>query len=139
MRDSSFVNKQPYTQTIKMTAQFINIPIFAEYTIGLGGKWNLVPSLGLVINYLVSAQSTYTNTLTNEILISDKTNFKTMSVSGLGGLKLEYLAKEKWSIFLAANYTLFAGNLYKDSGVLKIAPSGFNTNMGLRYYFQGRM
>jgi hypothetical protein len=52
-------------------------------------------------------------------------------------MQLEYMANEKWSICLAARYSLFAGNLYKDAGVLKIAPSGLSTNVGLRYYFKG--
>ncbi len=125
--------------------QFLNIPVFAEYLFGLSPKWNLAPSIGVILNYLLNAQSTASASssqsipgvsLTNATSTNRTTDFKPLTASTLTGLRLEYILNEKWKIYLCPSYSFFIGDLVKEGNILKITPSAFNANLGITYFFR---
>ncbi len=131
----SLVNiSQSISHNSKFHYQFLNIPIHIEFILKLGKKFKLIPGIGAIFTYVLSAKSSWIDPKTNSIIYDDKKRYKSSFFSGVAGLKLEYGLAEKWGVYFSPTYTIGFRNIYKDNN-LKIRPASINLNVGARYYF----
>lgn len=136
-KDTSYTVKKNTPYKAQIGYQFISLPVFAEYSLPFKNtRFTLAPSIGVVVNFLLRTQSTWVDPETNAIVHNTKSDFNSLSISFATGLKLVYELNTKCRLYISPSYSFFLGNLYKDSTIMKIAPSNLNVNLGLRYYFK---
>ncbi|MBA3704542.1 MAG: hypothetical protein H0W84_01165 [Bacteroidetes bacterium] len=117
--------------------QFIKIPIMIGYCFSIKEKWNITPIVGVNINYLLSASSSWFDPETNQIVNYNKSNksFSSISIAGRIKLNIGMNITDKWSISIQPGYTRFLQSIYRKNNAIKLYPYSYDLNVGLRYKF----
>lgn len=117
--------------------QFLSIPIMVGYKFSIKDKLFIAPSIGVGIDYLLSASSSWVDTKTNQVVYYTKTNgsFSTLTVSGKINLDVGWNISNNWSLVLQPGYTRSLQSIYKKGDDLKLYPYSYDFNVGLRFKF----
>ncbi len=118
--------------------QFLSIPIMIGYRFTVKDKLFIAPSIGLGIDYLLSATSSWTDTKTKEIITYSKAggNFASVTLSGRVNVDIGYNLSPHWSILLQPGYTRSLQSIYKKEDELKLLPYSYDVNFAVRYKFK---
>lgn len=125
-------------QNVKNHYQFLSIPIMIGYRFTVKDKLFIAPSIGLGIDYLLSATSSWTDTRTKEIITYSKAggNFASVTLSGRVNVDIGYNLSPHWSILLQPGYTRSLQSIYKKEDELKLLPYSYDVNFAVRYKFK---
>lgn len=136
---STQTEKAIEAKSAKNKYQFIRIPLMFGYRIAIGEKWFVTPSLGVVINYLISATSVWLDPETKEYVYYNKKDnvFSETSIEGRIKLDLGMNITDKWSVGIQPAYTRSLQSIYRkeDKYQLKLKPYSYDFNIAVRYKF----
>lgn len=123
--------------TTSNTYQFLNIPIVFGYKFSIKEKWFISPSIGISINYLVAAKSSWVDPTTHQYVYYNKSDNKFSNISIAGRIKMDIgmNMNDKWSVLIQPAYTRFLQSIHKENETLKLQPYSYDINLGLRYTF----
>ena len=120
------VNTQSYN--------YINIPIQLTFNLPLYKPFGIEILGGFSNDFLLKNKFSGTNSQ-NTSLNSANSNFNFMSLSGLGGLRLNYEFGSQWQINLGSNYQQAISSGISKNSDLSFRPSMLGINYGMKYRF----
>lgn len=117
--------------------KFIRLPIMIGYCFTIKEKWTITPIVGVNINYLLSANSSWFDPKTKKTVSYTKADesFSSFSIAGRIKLDVGVNLSDKWSIHLQPGYTRFFQSIYLEGDSSKLYPYSYDLNVGLRYKF----
>ncbi|WP_118974153.1 autotransporter outer membrane beta-barrel domain-containing protein [Taibaiella koreensis] len=117
-----------------VTFHHIGIPVQVAYTLPLGNKLSLVPTLGVLATYNTGAtvQTWEGNNKSTYNLTGDAfgTQYNRISVWGTAALHLEYKLSDKVSLFGGPSASYMFGNMVKQGSIPYASVTQRNYNIG---------
>ena len=117
--------------------QYLSIPIMIGYRFNIKDKLFIAPSIGINIDYLLSASSSWVDTKTGKVVYYSKTDgsFSSITLSGKINLDVGWNITNKWSLVLQPGYTRSLQSIYKKDDQLKLYPYSYDFNLAVRFKF----
>ncbi len=113
---------------------YINIPIQLTFNLPLYKSFGIELLGGFSNDFLLKNKFSGTNSQPKS-LSSANSNFNFMSLSGLGGLRLNYELGSQWQINLGSNYQHAISSGISKNSDLSFRPSMLGINYGMKYRF----
>ncbi len=113
---------------------YINIPIQLTFNLPLYKSFGVEILGGFSNDFLLKNQFNGTNSQ-NTSLNSANSNFNFMSLSGLGGLRLNYEFGSQWQINFGSNFQHAINSGISKNSDLSFRPSMLGINYGMKYRF----
>jgi hypothetical protein len=112
----------------------LSLPLQLAYEIPLLNKLNLEITGG------VSADMFLQNTLQSEMtdvasLNARNSVFRTLGVSGLGGVRINYLLDEKWELIIGSAFQQALVSNFESGSSAQLRPQMLGINYGVNYHF----
>ena len=134
--DSEQVKMAAQEKRIKNTYQYLKIPLMVGYRFTINEKWFITPNAGVVVNYLISGNSTWFDEVQQQyVSYNAKTDYRSLVFAARAKIDIGFNIKEKWSILLQPGYTRFLQSIYRKEDKLKHLPYSYDVNVGIRYTF----
>lgn len=117
--------------------QFLRIPVMVGYCFTIKEKWFITPSVGININYLLNASSSWFDPAIRQYVSYKKSDnvFSSFSFAGRIKLDLGMNINDNWSFSIQPGYTRFLQSIYRKGDGKKLYPYSYDLNLGLRYTF----
>ena len=138
---ANYINYKPDNQTIISLSEintqsynYINIPIQLTFNLPLYKSFGMEVLGGFSNDFLLKNNFNGTNSQ-NASVNSSNSNFNFMSLSGLGGLRLNYQFGSQWQINVGSNYQHAINSGISKSSDLTFRPSMLGINYGMKYRF----
>jgi|GEM_PF-1731966 hypothetical protein len=121
-------------ETLKNSYEYLSLPLQLAYEIPLFNKLNLEITGG------VSADMFLQNTLQSEMtdvasLNARNSVFRTLGVSGLGGVRFNYLLDEKWELIIGSAFQQALVSNFESGSSAQLRPQMLGINYGVNYHF----
>lgn len=121
-------------EVLNNSYEYLSIPLQLAYEIPLHKKVNVEITGG------VSADMFLQNTLQSETtdvasLNSSNSAFRTVGISGLGGVRLNYLLDEKWELTVGSAFQQALVSNFESGTSAKLRPQMLGVNYGVNYHF----
>lgn len=117
--------------------QYFRIPVMFGYRFNLNDNWFITPSVGVIVNYLISGSSTWFDSESQEfITYSSRDKYRSVVLAGRAKLDIGLNINNKWSVFVQPGYTRFFQSIYRKDESFKHYPYSYDLNVGVRYTFQ---
>lgn len=113
---------------------YINIPIQLTFNLPLYKSFGIELLGGFSNDFLLNNKFSGTNSQPTS-LNSANSNFNFLSLSGLGGLRLNYELGSQWQINLGSNYQHAISSGISKNSDLSFRPSMLGINYGMKYRF----
>lgn len=118
----------------RQTYNYLNIPIQLTFNLPLYKSFGIELLGGFSNDFLLNNKFSGTNSQ-NTSLNSTNSNFNFLSLSGLGGLRLNYELGSQWQINLGSNYQHAISSGISRNSDLSFRPSMLGINYGMKYRF----
>jgi hypothetical protein len=121
-------------ETLESSYEYLSLPLQLAYEIPLLNKLNLEITGG------VSADMFLQNTLQSEMtdvasLNARNSVFRTLGVSGLGGVRINYLLDEKWELIIGSAFQQALVSNFESGSSAQLRPQMLGINYGVNYHF----
>jgi hypothetical protein len=121
-------------ETLESSYEYLSLPLQLAYEIPLLNKLNLEITGG------VSADMFLQNTLQSEMtdvasLNARNSAFRTLGVSGLGGVRINYLLDEKWELIIGSAFQQALVSNFESGSSAQLRPQMLGINYGVNYHF----
>ncbi len=118
----------------RQTYNYLNIPIQLTFNLPLYKSFGIELLGGFSNDFLLNNKFSGTNSQ-HTSLNSTNSNFNFISLSGLGGLRLNYELGSQWQINLGSNYQHAISSGISKNSDLSFRPSMLGINYGMKYRF----
>lgn len=121
-------------ETLNNSYEYLSIPVQLAYGIPLLNKLNVEITGG------VSADMFLQNTLQSETtdvasLNASNSAYRTLGMSGLGGVRLNYLLDERWELTVGSAFQQALVSNFESGTSAKLRPQMLGVNYGVNYHF----
>ncbi len=117
--------------------QYFRIPVMFGYRFDVTEKWFITPNAGVIVNYLISANSTWFDAERQQLVTyNTRDKYRPLVLAGRVKIDIGYKVNNKWSVLVQPGYTRFLQSIYRKEDSFKHNPYSYDLNVAVRYTFQ---
>ncbi|MFT7483420.1 MAG: hypothetical protein ACI8WW_002361, partial [Oceanospirillaceae bacterium] len=121
-------------ETLNNSYEYLSLPVQLAYEIPLLNKLNLEITGGISADMFL--QNTLQSETTDVALLNARNSaFRTLGVSGLGGVRLNYLFDEKWELIIGSAFQQALVSNLESGSSAQLRPQMLGINYGVNYHF----
>jgi hypothetical protein len=116
---------------------FLNLPVSLAYHFKFRHNWFLNPGMGIGINYILAATSSWVDPRADTVITYNKSGkgYTSFSVSARGTVELGKTIGERLSLGFKPGYTLFLQSIFLNGYSQYQYPYSFDLSFSLHYKF----
>ncbi len=116
--------------------QYFKLPFMFGYRFNIKEKWFFTPNVGVVLNYLITAQSTWFDPEKQQYITNSARNvYSPIIIAARAKIDIGLKLNDKWSLLIQPGYTRFLQSIYRKEERFKQYPYSYDINIAVRYRF----
>lgn len=121
-------------ETLSNSYEYLSVPVQLAYGIPLLNKLN-VEIIGGVSGDMFLQNTLQSETTDVASLTASNSEYRTLGVSGLGGVRLNYLLDDRWELTLGSAFQQALVSNFESGTSAKLRPQMLGVNYGVNYHF----